>query len=82
MAQINKDMTVLDILNVDPDIAGILMKEGMHCIFCGAASGESLQMAGYVHGLGDEAMNDLVDRINDFLANKPEEGQEAEAAAE
>jgi hybrid cluster-associated redox disulfide protein len=73
MAKINKDMTVLEALQVNPDIAGILMQEGMHCIFCGAAAGESLQEAGYVHGIGDEQMNNMIDRINDFLSNQPEQ---------
>ncbi len=70
-------MTVLEALQIDSDIAGILMQAGMHCIFCGAAAGESLQEAGYVHGIGDEQMDEMIDQINDFLANKP-----AEAAAE
>jgi hybrid cluster-associated redox disulfide protein len=73
MAKINKDMTVLEALQVNPDIAGILMQEGMHCIFCGAAAGESLQEAGYVHGIGDEQMNNMIDRINDFLSSQPEQ---------
>ncbi|MEE3420949.1 MAG: DUF1858 domain-containing protein [Lachnospiraceae bacterium] len=72
MKKIDKSMTVLEALQVDPNIAGILMQEGMHCIFCGAAAGESLQEAGYVHGIGDEAMDAIVNRINEFLATQPE----------
>ncbi len=72
MQKITKDMTVLDALKVNSDIAGLLMQEGMHCIFCGAAAAESLQEAGYVHGINDERMDDLIDRINDFLAKSEE----------
>lgn len=68
MAKISKDMTISDILCVDENIAAILMREGMHCITCGAAAGETLQEAGYVHGMDDETMDDLVERINDFLS--------------
>lgn len=75
--KVTKDMTVLEALQIDPNIAGILMQEGMHCIFCGAAAGESLQEAGYVHGIGDEQMDEIVDRINDFLKTEPEPAQSA-----
>ena len=68
--QVNKEMTVVDILNIDIDIAQILMEEGMHCIFCGAAAYESLKEAGYVHGIDDDRMDQIVDEINAFLAEK------------
>jgi hybrid cluster-associated redox disulfide protein len=80
--QINKSMTVLEALQIDPNIAGILMQEGMHCIFCGAAAGESLQEAGYVHGIGDQQMDEIVDRINDFLKTEPDPSEKTESAAQ
>lgn len=80
--QINKNMTVLEALQIDPNIAGILMQEGMHCIFCGAAAGESLQEAGYVHGIGDQQMDEIVDRINDFLKTEPDPSEKTESAAQ
>ena len=70
MKKISKDMIVTDALAVDPDIAGILMNEGLHCIFCGAASGETLAEAGFVHGFSAEDMDKLIDAINDYLAQK------------
>ncbi len=75
MKKVDKSMTVLEALQMDSNIAGILMKAGMHCIFCGAAAGESLQEAGYVHGIGDEQMDEMIAEINDFLANQPAEAQ-------
>ena len=70
MAKINKEMTVIDALRVDTDIANILMEEGMHCIFCGGAFSETLQQAGYVHGINDERMDEIISEINEFLARK------------
>ena len=32
MAQISKDMRIIDIINVDYDIVPILLNEGMHCV--------------------------------------------------
>ncbi len=73
MKQITLDMTVVDALQVDPRVAELLMQEGMHCVFCGAAAGESLQQAGMVHGYTPEAMQEIVDDINHFLAEAPED---------
>ncbi len=65
---ISKDMTIGDILQVEPMIANILMGHGMHCITCGAAIGETLQEAGYVHGFEDDFIDAMVDQINEFLS--------------
>jgi hybrid cluster-associated redox disulfide protein len=49
-------------------IPNILMREGMHCVTCGSAAGETLEQAGDVHGMTDSQIDDLVDRLNDFLS--------------
>ncbi len=68
--RIRKDMIIVEALDVDPDIAAILMNEGLHCIFCGAATGETLEEAGYVHGFSSAEMQQLVDMINEYLEEK------------
>ena len=67
MAQISKDMRIIDIINVDYDIIPILLEEGMHCVGCPSAQGESLEEAAMVHGLDPDAIED---KINAFLASK------------
>ena len=67
--KISKEMNIADILNVNPNIANILMGMGMHCIFCGAAAGESLEEACYVHGIPSDGVDMLVEQINDFLSS-------------
>ena len=64
MAQISKDMRIIDIINVDYDIVPILLNEGMHCIGCPSAQAESLEEAALVHGLDPDV---LVARLNNFL---------------
>ena len=51
MATINKEMIIADILDVNANLAGILMASGMHCIGCPSAQGESLEEACLVHGM-------------------------------
>lgn len=65
--EINKKMTIEEVLNVDRNIAAILMGSGMHCLGCVMASGENLEQACGVHGIDCDA---LVDQINDYLKNK------------
>ena len=46
-------------------MAGILMREGMHCVGCPAHQMESLGEAAMVHGIDPDT---LVARLNAFLA--------------
>ena len=32
MAKVNKDMLIGEILQLDPNMAGVLMASGMHCV--------------------------------------------------
>ena len=67
MAKISKDMIIADLVKIDQNIIPILMREGMHCIGCPSAQGESLEEAAMVHGLDAQV---LEDQINDYLAAK------------
>ena len=46
MAQVSKDMTIGEVLAMNPEVAPILMEIGMHCLGCPASQGESLAEAG------------------------------------
>lgn len=67
MAKITKDMIIADVVRMDPNIIPILMREGMHCIGCPSAQGESLEEAALVHGMDP---NVLVARLNNFLGEE------------
>ena len=60
MAEITKEMTIGEILRVNPDVAPVLMNAGMHCLGCPSAQGESLEEAAMVHGMDIE---DLMTKI-------------------
>jgi len=62
--KITKDMTIGDILRVNPNMAGVLMAGGMHCVGCPSAQGESLEEAAFVHGIDADL---LETRLNAFL---------------
>ena len=64
MAQVSKDMLIGELIRLDPNVAPILMRAGMHCLGCPSAQMESLAEAAMVHGLDVDV---LVAQINDFL---------------
>ena len=65
MAKVSKDMLIGQLLQIDANIAPILMRAGMHCLGCPSSQMESLEEAAMVHGIDPDA---LVKEINDFLA--------------
>ena len=69
--QVTKGMIIEDILQIDPNLAVILMQTGMHCVGCFASQGETLAEACFVHGLDE---NKIADLLNEYLAAKEEEG--------
>ena len=62
---INKETLIGEVLQINPDLAEILLGAGMHCLGCPAAAGESLEEACAVHGIDVE---ELVTKLNE--ANK------------
>lgn len=62
--KITKDMTIGEILHIDPNMAGVLMAGGMHCVGCPSSQGESLEEAALVHGIDPEV---LLARLNAFM---------------
>ena len=67
MQKITKDMIIGDILRMDPEMAGVLVAGGMHCIGCPSAQMESLEEAAMVHGIDADV---LIQQLNDYLATR------------
>ena len=64
MAKVNKDMLIGEILQLDPNMAGVLMASGLHCVGCPSSQAESLEEASMVHGLPVDL---VVARLNAYL---------------
>ena len=64
MAKVTKNTLIGQLLQIDPNIAAILMRAGMHCIGCPSSQMESLEEAAMVHGMDVDV---LVQQINDFI---------------
>lgn len=58
---VTKDMTMGEILSLDPKMAGILVESGMHCVGCPSHAFEALEEAAAVHGID---IDELVAKLN------------------
>ena len=65
--QVTKDMTIGELLMMDRSAGAILMQNGMHCVGCPSAAGETLEEASMVHGMD---IDKLLSDINAYLASK------------
>ena len=62
--EINKNMTIGELLMVNDNIAPILMRAGMHCLGCPSSQMETLEEACMVHGIDCDV---LVSQIKEIL---------------
>ena len=60
--EINKDMTIGELIEKAPEKAEILLNAGMHCLGCPASQAETIEEACDVHGID---VNDIVDELNE-----------------
>ena len=70
--KIEKSTIIGDVLDIAPETAPLFMAIGMHCLGCPASQAESIGEAAEVHGLDPD---DLVDKINEFLAENAQDAQ-------
>ena len=64
MAQVTKSTMIGELLQIDQNIAPILLNIGMHCLGCPSSQMETIEEAAMVHGIVPHV---LVSEINDFL---------------
>lgn len=59
--KIEKNITIGELLEKNPEKADILLEAGMHCLGCPASQAETLEEACMVHGIDIE---ELLDKLN------------------
>ena len=64
MARVTKDTMIGELLQIDSNIAPVLLNIGMHCLGCPSSQMETIEEAALVHGIDPD---DLVEDINEFL---------------
>ena len=64
MAKVTKDTMIGELLQIDENVAPLLLNIGMHCLGCPSSQMETIEEAAMVHGLDPD---DLVVEINTFI---------------
>ena len=64
MARVTKDTMIGDLLQIDQNVAPLLLNIGMHGLGCPSSQMETIEEAAMVHGLDPD---DLVVEINTFI---------------
>ena len=64
MARVNKSTMIGELLQIDENVAPILLNIGMHCLGCPSSQMETIEQAAMVHGIDPDM---LVDEINNLL---------------
>ena len=59
--EINKDMTIGELLEKAPEKAEILLEAGMHCLGCMVAHEETIEEACEVHGID---VDEMLEKLN------------------
>jgi len=67
MAKVTKEMLIKDVLQVDKELAVILLNHGMRCVGCPSAASESLEQAATVHGMDPD---ELMEEMNLYLQTR------------
>ena len=60
MVKVDKSMIIGDLIKLDENLIYILMREGMHCIGCPSAQGETLEEAAMVHGIDIDTLMEKI----------------------
>lgn len=67
MQKITPDMIIADVLRLDKGTVPIFLNNGLHCLGCPSATGESIAEACEVHGLD---VDKLIGELNEYFESK------------
>ena len=67
--KITKDANLGEVVFKYPKLAEVLLDYGLHCVGCFASSMDTIEMGAKVHGMTDEEINEMVERLNEVLEN-------------
>lgn len=67
MQKITSDMIIADVLRLDKGTVPIFLNNGLHCLGCPSASGETIEEACEVHGLD---VDKLIRELNEYFESQ------------
>ena len=70
LSKITKHTVISDLLAKHPKTAEILVDYGLHCVGCPLSGMDSIENGAKLHGLSDESITEMVDRVNEAIKYK------------
>ncbi len=65
-----KDTNLAKLVWEHPDTAEVLTDYGLHCVGCFASTFDTIEAGCKVHGMSDDDITELIDRINEVIEFK------------
>ena len=65
--KITKDYNLAKLIMDYPGTDEVLLDYGLHCVGCFANAFDSIEAGSKVHGFSDEEIQEIVDRLNEFV---------------
>ena len=67
---ITKDMNLGEVAYKFPESAEVLLDYGLHCVGRFASSFDTIEVGAKVHGMSDEEITEMIERINEVINYK------------
>ena len=64
---VNKQMQIMELLSLNPNVKDVLLGFGLHCLTCPMAQMETLEEACMVHDVDPDL---VIEKVNEFLNKK------------
>jgi iron-sulfur cluster assembly accessory protein len=72
--KIHRNMTIEEIFKLFPNkgqkLAQEMTQAGLHCVGCSASTWETVEAGMYSHGMDDQTIDSLLDKLNQILEEK------------
>lgn len=65
--KITKDNNLAELIQNHPVLEEVLLDYGLHCVGCALNAFDSVEDGAKIHGMDDEEIQELVDRINEVI---------------
>ncbi len=65
--KVQKQHNLAEVVFKYPEAAEVLIDYGLHCVGCGASSFDTIEIGAKLHGMSDEEIDEMVERINEAI---------------
>ena len=68
--KISKDLNLGEVVFYYPQLAEVLLDYGLHCVGCFANSLDTIEMGAKVHGMTNQEIDEMIERLNEVIQTK------------